>query len=76
MAPGEPFIIAHFEGVVVFCVFLLGAVGTFIGWQLRIIHKRIDKYSEKMDKHIEDGQQVLSHMAVMERLHDKNGDHH
>lgn len=54
----EPFIVAHFEGIMVGLGIVLTGFFGFLAWQSTIIHKRIDthakRFREEIDKAVAD----------------------
>ena len=44
-------------------LFIVTAVGGLIVYELRQIHRRIDKYAEKMDSHIKDDVKIQMTLA-------------
>ena len=70
---------AHPEPFFLLGIFVLSAIGGLIIWELRKLHSRIDKYSEKMDKHIDESagiQRELGEVHTSIDMHIKNGHNH
>ena len=66
----------HPEFIFLVGSFLLSAVGGLMIWEFKKLHNRIDKYVEKMDKHMEESTVIQTDLAVLKNIHKQNGQGH
>ena len=66
----------HPEPFFLLGMFIISAIGGWIGLEIRKLHARIDKYSEKMDKHIDESTTIQQDLAVLKNIHKVNGYDH
>ena len=57
----------YIQAAVAAGTFVIGGVGLWITWELRVIHKRIDKYGGELDTHIKESVKVHIDLAVIKQ---------
>ena len=58
---------SYIQAAVAAGTFVIGAVGFWIIRELRIIHKRIDKYGRELDEHVRESVKVHVDLALVKQ---------